>query len=369
MEEIISKKEKKDYVVDSSIIEIVNDYLFCNICMMFPEYMINIENRTVLLSHVCLDSKEQIKEFPLKDQNAIKIGKNCEICKIICNNLCLKCNMNLCDNCSKAHDMNIPIDKRIQYEQKLICSILDQQYYCKEHLLQYIFFCPICKINLCRFCKEEHYHINCPSLLEERKNIQIVEKLGEDDLMLKLNKLSYYFYQCYMISFAKNVMTLNIILNLDLANKIKSYVSSSNKKKKKKKKIKNDYLDSLDINYYLCKNGENDFTENFKNLLLNFASGNIKSSHKLKEIQNYYYSKVNLKINSFFLETMYITSLSLLIMDTRNNFYNMQNIVLSNEFKLISMNLLKNLNIVSLKNNILELNLEKIKRITVNNNF
>ena len=56
-------------------------------------------------------------------------------------------------------------------------------------------------------------------------------------------------------------------------------------------------------------------------------------------------------------------------MDTKNNFYNMQNIVLSNEFKLISMNLLKNLNIVSLKNNILELNFETIKRITVNNNF
>ena len=129
------------------------------------------------------------------------------------------------------------------------------------------------------------------------------------------------------------------------------------------------YLDSLDINYYLCKNGENDFTENFKNFLLNFASGNIKSSHKLKEIKSYYYSKVNLKINYIFWETTHITSLSLLIMDTKNNFYNMQNIVLSNEFKLISMNLLKNLNIVSLKNNILELNLETIKRITVNNNF
>lgn len=236
MEEIMSKKEKKEYVIDSSINEIVNDYLFCNICLMFPEYMINIENRTVLLSHVCLDSKEQIKEFSLKDQNSIKLENNCGICNNICNNICLKCNMKLCDNCSKSHDMIIPIDKRIQYEQKLICSILDQQYYCKEHLLQYIFFCPICKINLCPLCDEEHYHINCPILLEEMKNIQIVEKLIDDDLMLKLNKLSYYFYQCYKISFAKNVMTLNIILNLDLANKIKSYVSSSNKKKKKKKK-------------------------------------------------------------------------------------------------------------------------------------
>ena len=63
MEKIDNAKEKNEYLIDSIINENVNNALFCNYCLMFPEYKIKLEKGTVLLSHFCLDSKEQIKQF------------------------------------------------------------------------------------------------------------------------------------------------------------------------------------------------------------------------------------------------------------------------------------------------------------------
>ena len=60
----------------------------------------------------------------------------------------------MCQKCSKKHIKNpyalTKKTKKLESTNKSIICIMNSQYICENHLLQYKFYCPVCKINLCQ---------------------------------------------------------------------------------------------------------------------------------------------------------------------------------------------------------------------------
>ncbi len=81
--------------------------------------------------------------------------------------------MALCGSYSKDDDkelyeLNIGEENiRLNSDQ----NIMDCQYICTNHFVKYKCYCPLYKINLCKECIYEHYHINFPQLKSSIWNI------------------------------------------------------------------------------------------------------------------------------------------------------------------------------------------------------
>ena len=233
---------------------------FCLECHEFPEYSIRfLSASSFSLVHYCFEGKYVEKYVDLK-QKCEPFSLKCKYCEKKCNNMCIKCKYTLCRECFKEHD-KIPYLPNIQISSKNnkkesagILNLINCQYFCNEHLLKYQFFCPVCKINLCEECNEEHIHINCLNLFEQNINLEnIIEPSNE--CFKRLYKLARLFHSCYIENVTNSKMTLNILLNSILAKNIVKFIQQN--EASEGIEIKNDYLNNIDKNSYLCKDFDN----------------------------------------------------------------------------------------------------------------
>ena len=171
-------------------------------------------------------------------------------------------------------------------EENYIKPIAKYQFICDIHLLLYKFYCPVCKINFCKKCKEGHFHLNCPNLLKEKINYKdIIEPTN--DCYKRLYQLSKDFYSCYENNLTYGQMTLNILMNAYLANKIIIFIQQNTPSEGIE--IKNDYLCNIDESLFLSHEYDNlEFNIYYSNLIFNANVGNIVAYHKLNEIRKKY---------------------------------------------------------------------------------
>lgn len=107
---------------------------------------------------------------------------NCFYCNKTCDHICLKCKYVMCQKCSKKHQrtpyaLTNKMAKKLENKNISVISIINSQFICENHLLEYKFYCPLCKINLCPKCKEEHFHINCPCLKYQKYVLKRINEL------------------------------------------------------------------------------------------------------------------------------------------------------------------------------------------------
>ena len=189
-------KQKND--AESSILEEQNmdfTFFFCPFCLSYPCYSIQIkDNGEILLTHICKNNHK--KENTINEIKSYKsFVYKCKYCEKNCQNICLKCDAYICDNCSNDHNYS----SQNLSKNNSIRTIINSQYYCKEHFLKFTNYCSLCKIHLCdKECLTEHYHINCYSLYDV-KNYQKFEinYKGDNKTFIRLSLIAKFFNDCY----------------------------------------------------------------------------------------------------------------------------------------------------------------------------
>ena len=352
-------------------ITLTESYLFCSICLMYPEYSISKEtNNAYLLRHTCIKGMIITKPLDFKDKDSnFNFKKYCAFCQKICDKICMRCKVHICESCSEGHDKEL-------YERNIgegnirlnsVQSIMDCQYICTNHFLKYEYYCPICKINLCKECIWEHYHIECPQLESQNLEYKLTDKIkisNTNPLVLNLLMVSKAFYYCYKIANENNKLTLNIILNKNLADNILSIVEDDSLSKINE--IKNNFLANVDTNLYTCKKyGDSDFTFYYSKLLSSICRGNIKKYHILDKIKNNY---KNAKIGFFFWDNSYHLSLMHKIENYRNNYILSKLMTDFNKTKLDFCNCLKIINDLKLESKASKFRMELLKKMCLRMN-
>ena len=180
--------------------------IFCPLCYQFPEYSIKfISSSNFRLVHECLGKK--IIEINIDfEKDSKPFNFKCFYCKKDCKLVCARCKYLLCQKCSKKHnqipELENDFDSKYNPDKNSVINIMNNQYICKNHLLEFQFYCPVCKINLCKYCKKEHFHINCPELKYQKF---ISKEINEPSNVCfkKLFILAKLFYDCYNKNFLK----------------------------------------------------------------------------------------------------------------------------------------------------------------------
>ena len=347
--------------------------IFCPLCYQFPEYFIKfISSSNFRLVHECLEKK--IIECNIDfEKDSEPFIFNCFYCQKSCNDICIKCKYVMCQKCSKRHKkVPYPVSKKskrfIESKNNSVINIINSQFICNKHLFEYKFYCPICKINLCQNCKEEHFHINCPYLKNQKF---IFKQMNEpsNDCLKKLFKLSKLFYDCYNINASKNQMTLNVLLNTNLADNILSFIQ--NNSVDKGKEIKNNYLNDIDEKLFLCNEyGSLKFEQNYFDLLIQANTGNINAYNILNGIIEKYERDYKSNIyNKFVLRQTYLSSLNFQGDSLINEINFASDKTNLSETNIILANCLKMINDLKLKNEFLEFCLQLVKMISLKMNY
>ena len=364
-------KETQESKIEKTSLEFIKE-LFCPFCLKYPEYSINIEsNKKVILEHSCLQDK--IVKYKVSEneeiENIIK-SKQCNFCKCRTYNICLKCELNICEECKKEHECDELLDEEGE-RKTLVVPIIDKQYYCDKHLLFLSKFCPICKVNLCHKCLIEHIHINSYKLFEDEKvlkNFEVSKYNGVNETLNELIEIAKKFHLIYMNGFQNKKMTLSIIFNFHLIRKINAYVNKYSTKNPKKnsttikneipKPKKKDHMDQ----YYGCYS----FNKNYEALISAVYLGNIHYYHKLLEIQELYRNEDKLKENPlYFLKNEYLSSLNSSIKEIKDNIYRITDIIDFGDLKYYYFELMKESSKLKLIINMLELNIEELKKYVI----
>ena len=346
--------------------------IFCTLCFQFPEYSIKFTSSSnFVLVHECLEGKIIESSIgPEKGNNPPNF--NCFYCKKNCELICVRCKYCLCKKCAKKHTRIPEIENILDSEENSgnnsVINIIKCQYICENHLLEYKFYCPICKINLCQYCKEEHFHINCPELKNQKF---IFKEINEplDDCYKKLLKLAKLFYDCYNINASNDKMTINILLNTNLADNILTFIQ--NNMIDKAKEIRNNFLNDINEKLYLCNEcGSSKFEEYFFDLLVQANTGNINAYYILEGIIEKYERDYKRNIyNKFILRQRYLSSLYF----RTDSFLDQINFAADkidlNETNIILANCLGMINELKLKNEFLEFSLQLVKMISLKMNY
>ena len=352
--ENISKQnnESSNFSLDEKQREII----FCPTCFMFPEYYIKLSNSSFSLVHKCADNKEKEKPFDLPRRSFLHYLK-CAYCMNRCDNLCVKCKNLICNKCLKEHCKRPYINR--QNNELKIEDPVNSQFICSIHLFNYQFYCPICKINLCEKCKEEHYHMNCPSLIKTKLECpKQIESTNE-----QLSLLSESFYYCYNKSYLSNKMTLNILLNTNLANNIINYIKNPDAKIIE---IKNNFWLGVKDKPFMCENNTaSEFNKYYSVLLSKVNSGVIKYFHLLGDIE-----KMNENLEEpLIFKNCYYTSLKSNIGDLKNLLYSLKLILDSNATNLMLTEYIKETNYLKLKIEVSNFCLELLKNSSIKMNY
>ena len=352
--ENISKQnnESSNFSLDEKQREII----FCPTCLMFPEYYIKLSNSSFSLVHKCADNKEKEKPFALPKRSFLHALK-CAYCMNRCDNLCVKCKNLICNKCLKEHCKRPYIHR--QNNELKIEDPVNSQFICSVHLFNYQFYCPICKINLCEKCKEEHYHMNCPSLIKTKLECpKQIESTNE-----QLSLLSESFYYCYNKSYLSNKMTLNILLNTNLANNIINYIKNPDAKIIE---IKNNFWLDVQKKPFICENNTtSEFNKYYSVLLSQVSLGEIKYFHLLGDIE-----KMNENLEEpLIFKNCYYTSLKSNIGDLKNLLYSLKLILDSNATNLMLTEYIKETNYLKLKIEVSNFCLELLKKSSIKMNY
>ena len=360
--DLIQIDKQNDIDFDDNIIA----NTFCVECHEFPEYSIRfLSASSFSLVHCCLDGKYVEKYVNLKHK-CEPFSLKCKYCEKKCNNICIKCKYTLCRECFKEHDKipylpNIQISSKNNKQESTIMSLINCQYFCNEHLLKYQFFCPVCKINLCEECNEGHLHINCPNLLEQNINLEhIIEPSNE--CFKRLYKLARLFYSCYIKNVTNSKMTLNILLNSILANNIVKFIQQN--QAFEGIIIKNDYLNNIDKNSYLCKVFDSpEFNMYYSNLISNACDGNINDYYKLNKIRDEYKSQ---RLPRLFRKKSFYNSLKIQMFNIINT---LDLTIAKFNVDKNTLNLNKEINYLKLKNKLYEFSMELFKVFSLKMNY
>ena len=256
-------------IILENVIKRLNKYYYlfhCPNCMGI--LYINISDRIYINCVKC--NKILIK----KDINELKNILNYKIKCVTCQNeieiygnnyKCLQCNHFYCCNCAKNHektDIN-----------HLLISLYEVSFICEKHYELYLSFCAICKMNLCKVCKDIHIHkVDEPQYELNKKLIEINKKKKFDELTntndFILAKLLYL--NEFMNDFSYN----NTFIGLSIW-----FMEIKNRK---------DYIKGKENIFYF----DNFFNKEFKNyystLISNISKGKSEYYKILLDIKNNY---------------------------------------------------------------------------------
>ena len=281
----------------------------------------------------------------------------CVYCMSKCDKLCVKCKNLICKKCLKEHCKS-PYIHRQNNELKLEDPV-NSQFICSIHLYNYQFYCPICKINLCQKCKEEHFHMNCPSLIKTKLEGPEQIKSTYNQLIL----LSESFYYCYNKSYLSNKMTLNILLNVNLANNIINYTENPDAKIIE---IKNNFLLDVQDKPFICENNPaTKFNKYYSVLLSQVSLGEIKYFHLLGNIE-----KMNENLEEpLIFKNCYYASLKSKNGNLKNLLDSLRLILDSNETNLMLAEYIKESSYLKLKIEFTNFCLELLKNLSMKMNY
>ena len=290
------KNNHEIQINESDYENILQNNLYCPSCFMYPEYTVFVNlNKDILLNHACINGKlvQKPLSFEIKEIKGPFSYKNCVNCQNNSTKKCLRCNIFMCDNCAINHDIE-PYNKNDKFfiyndERTSVQNILDCEYICKEHYYHYEYYCPVCRLNLCKECKIEHFHCKCPKLSDKKFIYEKKEEILDNPFMNKLINISKIFLYCYENGKNKAKLTLNILLNANLAENIISCAEKNIKSVDKIGEIKNDFLNQVNESLYLCeKYGDTEFKIIYSKLISDISSGNIRRYYILQNIKRKY---------------------------------------------------------------------------------
>lgn len=285
--------------------------IFCNLCLQVPLYSVVIEkDETIKLTHECKDNKEENIIFPFKREKNLVVRAICNYCQNKCTKFCLECKKFVCKDCEKFHIPNENQDNIIVFsdyglnnkkekieKEKYNYFYKQAQFFCDKHFIQYQYFCPICRKNLCSNCKDFHVHFNCQSLFKcnQVKNIKIISWNSlQKDLVSNLVLLCKVFERDYIEAEANQMITINIIGNYGLIRDINIFLKIYKEKARlnKQKIIKSNLFNSEKEENYLCmKFYDGRFIEKYSTLIEKMKLGDYEYRHNLLVIQKYYQNK------------------------------------------------------------------------------
>ena len=153
--ELITVQNKSEWeIVLNNIINDLKKYFFfhCPKCLgmlyvnFYQGITITCANHQLLpFSPKNIDELKDYFNFIIK---CINCNKNIEIYEN--NYKCVHCCKLFCHKCATEH--------RKENIKNVLIKIYEVGYICEEHCQLYSTFCSICKLNLCEFCKENHFH-------------------------------------------------------------------------------------------------------------------------------------------------------------------------------------------------------------------
>ena len=318
-----------------------NLYLFCEDCLQIPNYKIKInKDKNISLLHAC-NKQNKEKQFHSRTEIIFLSNYKCIYCKKECNSLCIDCNQYICHECGKSHipeenyeipQISILMEKEKEKIRQHIWPFYDIQCVCKEHFIQYEFFCFFCGENLCYYCKNYHKHINCCSLYEYNiKNEELICPKS-DKLVKDLKDLSKYFEQCYLYSLKNKKMTFNILRNYLLIEEIKNFLVeySNDKIKDNEVLISNKPIKKEDTDHYICKYFfDKKFRKNYETLINSVNNGNYESYVKMESIKQFYKNLNRYNEQYEWDESNFYNSLKLTIESFKMQYYRISQIVSS----------------------------------------
>ena len=345
-------------------------FFFCKLCLQYPEYIININQKgKISISHKCLNN--EVINIELNDKNNFNKNKvsdkTCKCCQKEAFNICLNCEELFCDECAKQHE-NDSEKINNEFNEIKVVPIIKKQYYCKQHHKKVTHYCNFCKNNLCENkCLFEHHHCKNEKLINENI-IQPLNYNGENQALNTLFNLANSFYQCYLIGKEKNEMTINIILNLSLIGPINNYIKENKDKDKilENKEIKNSFKVPGEEKDYVFKSFRNEEFEKYYNkLIMCTLSGSPYYFHKINDIKKYY-QKLNLyKEESSSIEMSFIM---MLFRQIDNGLNELRQITNYKDFKDYSLNFLdikQKYDQIQVEVNELELDVELLKKFVI----
>ena len=278
--------------------------LFCIDCLQIPVYEIDLRKGQIYLLHNCKGNKKEIF-FQSVIKCSISQIYPCFYCTKKCKSICIECHKSICVYCKENHLPNdqyesneIPQifyikDKKMKQEKQYIMPYDDIQFICKTHFIKYEYFCTICKINLCEHCKNYHLHINCTKLDKYDISVNYKQYSGSDGIINNLIKLCKLFEDCYKDATKKEKLSINIIMNYSIINKINNFITKYEKTKNMTDKITNTIFNKEKDSDYVCLYFfSKKFKTEYSELIKGANNGNYEYYFKMNILKSFY-TKIN----------------------------------------------------------------------------
>ena len=361
-----------------------NFILRCYECYSLCFFDFYIINQICFIKYICPNNhigNIELEQY-IKNSNNFNINESkCLICEksqknsSIDYNYCPTCNKFICYKCLKKHN---------EHQNK--CQIISSKFdgFCLKHLKCYLFYCKICRLNLCVDCKNNHeshdlikiasnYIINSEESikvilnnLENKKSNSLI-----DEKVIKIIDSSINFMKILLSTYkyeqSKNNLNFfpinNIIILFQKLERLNNYLDNQ---------IKNNSTNYDDINYIFTNKIEkcifnlSTYPDKITHLVL-LKDGRLSSSTKEGKILIYSKKTYNIEIiiNEHKSSIFYFTQLS-------NG--NIISCSLDKEMKIIKINNLKYDTIQIIKDfeggvtKVFEIEIEnKIKLISLSN--